>query len=34
MNHGEFLKEMNKYANLIVIEGMFDIPFGESLDVH
>jgi len=32
--HGEYLKEMNKEAKVICIEGCRDIPFGKSLELY
>lgn len=33
-NHGEFLKEANKHAKIICMEGFADQPFGKSLDLY
>jgi hypothetical protein len=32
-NYGEFLKEANKHAKIICIEGFVDLPFASSLDL-
>lgn len=32
--HGKFLKEINKYAQVICIEAIADQPFGKSLDLY
>lgn len=33
-NHGEFLKEINKKAKVICVEGFINKPFGISLDLY
>jgi hypothetical protein len=32
--HGDFLKEINKWAKVICLEGFPALPFGESLNIH
>lgn len=34
MNHGIFLKKINKWAKVIAIEGNINTPFGESLNFY